>query len=276
MYIDTHAHLNFSVYKDDVDFVIRKSLSEKVWMIIPGTDYKTSKLSLSIANRFEKGVYSAVGLHPTHLEDYKNDKGILVEAEKWNFDIYEKLAKFEKVLAIGEVGLDYYNLPNKNISKIKEKQKFVLYEQIRLARLLDKPVIIHCRQAHDDLILLLQKFRKEHPELMPKNKIWGVIHCFSGNEDLAWKYFSFGLIISFTGLITFSKQWDDLIRKVPMDKIMIETDSPFMTPEPYRGKRNEPVYVKKVAERIAIIKNLSIERVANATTENAVNLFKIK
>jgi TatD DNase family protein len=103
----------------------------------------------------------------------------------------------------------------------------------------------------------------------------GVVHCFSGDEDLAWKYFNLGLFISFTGLITFSKQWDELIRKMPLDKIMIETDTPYMTPEPHRGQRNEPVLVQYVAKRIAEIKNLKIEKVAEVTFENAKNLFRI-
>ena len=110
---------------------------------------------------------------------------------------------------------------------------------------------------------------------MVKDKAWGVMHCFSGDEELAWQYFSLGLDISFTGLITFSAQWDDLIRRLPNDKFMIETDCPYMTPEPFRGQRNEPILVKKVAERIAEIKNLSFERVAELSTINAKKLFNI-
>ena len=158
---------------------------------------------------------------------------------------------------------------------IKQKQQQVLLQQLLLARQLDLPVIIHCRQAHEDMLALLQDFKKVYANLIPTDRPWGVIHCFSGDEDLAWQYFSLGFLISFTGLITFSQSWDDLIRKVPIEKIMIETDSPYMTPEPYRGHRNEPVLVQYVAQRIAEIKNLKIERVAEITSETARKFFRI-
>jgi len=145
-----------------------------------------------------------------------------------------------------------------------------------LARELNLPVIIHCRNAHNDLYELLNEFKHQNRKLMPKgDKPWGVIHCFSGGEDMAWKYFNLGLIISFTGIITFSRNWDDLIRKTPLDKMMIETDAPFMTPEPYRGKRNEPGLVPLVAKRIAEIKRIKVEKVAQKTTENAERFFNI-
>jgi len=137
------------------------------------------------------------------------------------------------------------------------------------------PVIIHCRQAHDDMLQILKVFRKEYKSSWPKDKVWGVMHCFSGDEELAWQYFSLGLIVSFTGLITFSVKWDDLIRRLPNDKFMVETDCPYMTPEPFRGQRNEPLLVKRVAERIAEIKNLSFVRVAEISTANARGLFSI-
>jgi TatD DNase family protein len=148
-------------------------------------------------------------------------------------------------------------------------------KQLVLARHLDLPVIIHCRQAHDDLFGILQDFKKVYADFIPNDRPWGVLHCFSGDEDLAWRYFSLGLIVSFTGLITFSKQWDDLLRKIPLNKFMIETDSPYMTPEPYRGRRNEPLLVQYVAARIAEIRNTSIENIANTSTETAKKFFKI-
>ena len=179
-------------------------------------------------------------------------------------------------MAIGEIGLDYYHIDhNKDVPAIKQKQQEVFADQLKLARNLNLPVIIHCRNAHDDVIEVLQDFKKKHKNIISQDRPWGVMHCFSGDEDLAWKYFNLGLMISFTGLITFSRQWDDLIRRLPNDKFMIETDCPFMTPEPYRGKRNEPVLVKYVAQRIAEIKNLSLEKVAEITARNARELFGI-
>lgn len=279
MYIDTHAHVNFNAFKKDEKEIIRRSLDEETWMIVVGADYKTSKKALDAANRYEKGVYAAIGLHPIHTHEGDangDDYSVKQKGEEFYYDNYEKLAKFEKVAAIGEIGLDYYHIDQtRDVPVIKKKQKNIFLNQLKLARDLDLPVIIHCRQAHDDMLAFLGDFKKENKELFSKDVPWGVMHCFSGDEDLAWKYFSLGLLISFTGLITFSKQWDDLIRKLPSDKFLIETDCPFMTPEPFRGRRNEPVLVKYVAERIAEIKNLSVERVGEITTRNARELFGI-
>jgi len=283
MFIDTHAHVNFNVFKDDAEEVIRRSLDNETWMILVGSEYKTSNRALHLANKYQKGVYAAIGLHPIHLQDMPidsqedgNSYNFRSRCEDFDYGSYEKLAKFEKVVAIGEIGLDYYHLdPSKDIEAAKKKQQEVFAEQLLLARSLDLPVIIHCRQAHDDLLGILEEFKKEYGHIIPTDRPWGVVHCFSGDEDLAWKYFNLGLFISFTGLITFSKQWDELIRKMPLDKIMIETDTPYMTPEPHRGQRNEPVLVQYVAKRIAEIKNLKIEKVAEVTFENAKNLFRI-
>jgi len=279
MLIDTHSHVNFNMFKNDADEVIRRSLSSDTWMILVGSEYKTSKRALEYANKYEKGVYAAVGLHPTHVVEVKakgDDYNFNSKGEEFSYDAYEKLARFQKTVAIGEVGLDYYHMPDGvDPSVVKAKQKEVFLSQLKLARFVNKPIIIHCRQAHDDMLVLIKQFKKENRELFSDSKPWGVMHCFSGDEDLAWKYFSLGLIISFTGLITFSKKWDELIRKMPSDKFMIETDSPYMTPEPHRGKRNEPVLVSFVAKRIAEIKNLNYERIAEISTKNAKMLFGI-
>jgi len=283
MFIDTHAHVNFAAFKDDAEEVIRRSLDNDTWMLLVGAEFKTSNRALHYANKYEKGVYAAIGLHPVHLEEGRvdsqeedNSYNFVPRYEEFDYGSYEKLAKFEKVVAIGEIGLDYYHLDSsKDVSAVKKKQHEVFAQQLLLARSLDLPVIIHCRQAHDDLMEILQEFKKEYGHIIPTDRPWGVIHCFSGDEDLAWKYFRLGLLISFTGLITFSKQWDDLIRKIPLDKIMIETDTPYMTPEPYRGERNEPVLVQYVAKRIADIKSLKIEKVAEVTTRTARELFRI-
>ena len=283
MLIDTHAHVNFAAFKDDADETIRRSLDNEIWMILVGSEFKTSNRALNYANKYERGVYAAIGLHPIHLQeslvdndDENGEYNFRAQAEEFDYGSYEKLAKFEKVVAIGETGLDYYHLdPTKDLGALKRKQQEVFAAQLLLARNLDLPVIIHCRQAHDDLLAILQDFKKEYGHLIPNNRPWGVVHCFSGDEDLAWKYFNLGLLVSFTGLITFSQNWDDLIRKVPLDKMMIETDSPYMTPEPYRGQRNEPLLVQYVAARNAEIKGIKLEKVAEVTTNTARNLFRI-
>lgn len=283
MFIDTHAHVNFAAFKDDADEVIRRSLDNNTWMILVGSESRTSARALQFANKYERGVYAAIGLHPVHLQEglidnseEENSYSFVSRFEDFDYGVYEKLAKFEKVVAIGEIGLDYYHLdPTKDVTAVKKKQQEVFAQQLLLARNLDLPVIIHCRQAHDDLLMILREFKKEYGYIIPTDRPWGVIHCFSGDEDLAWKYFELGLLISFTGLITFSQQWDSVIRKMPLEKIMIETDTPYMTPEPYRGQRNEPILVQYVAKRIAEIKNLKIEKVAEITSATARNFFRI-
>jgi len=279
MLIDTHAHVNFSAFKDDADEVIRRALAADTWMILVGSETKTSKRALEYANKYEKGVYAAVGLHPIHTHAQKasgDDYDFTTRGENFSYDVYEKLAQFKKVVAVGEIGLDYYNIDvTADVFEVKRKQKEIFSEQLRLANNLKLPAIIHCRQAHDDMLEILKTFKKNYKNSLPKDRAWGVMHCFSGDEELAWQYFGLGLNISFTGLITFSAKWDDLIRRIPNDKFMIETDCPYMTPEPFRGQRNEPALVRKVAERMSEIKNLSFERIANISTENARKLFNI-
>lgn len=280
MLIDTHAHVNFNAFKNDADDVIRRSLAFGTWMILVGSEIKTSKRALEYSNKYEKGVYAAVGLHPMHTHEQKaggDDYDFTTRCEEFSCDVYEKLAQFKKTVAVGEIGLDYYHIDIKNpgASAIKQKQKEIFERQLELANNLKLPVIIHCRQAHDDMLEILKKFKKNCKDAISNNTSWGVMHCFSGDEELAWRYFGLGLNISFNGLITFSAQWDDLIRRLPNDKFMIETDCPYMTPEPFRGQRNEPILVKKVAERIAEIKNLSFERIAELSSANARKLFNI-
>jgi len=281
MIIDTHAHINFKTFDNDADEVIRRSLSRDVWIIIVGTDYKNSRRGLELANKYEKGVYASIGLHPVHLEEgliENQEQGYSFnsQAEIFNYDIYEKLAKFEKVVAIGETGLDYYHLNlDGNVAAVKRKQQEILFKHLELGRELNLPLIIHCRQAHDDMLALIKDFRKKNKAVRSASGAWGVMHCFSGDEDLAWQYFSLGLLISFNGMITFSKRWDDLIRKMPLEKLLVETDCPFLTPEPYRQMRNEPILVKQVISRIAEIRNLTPARVAEITANNARGFFSI-
>jgi TatD DNase family protein len=279
IFFDTHSHVNISAFLNDADAVIKRALNDETSLVIVGTDYKSSKRAIELANKYQGGVYAAVGLHPEELVDHnEEDNGVVkeVKAELFSYDMYSVLAKFPKVVAIGEIGLDYnWRELDSDIEARKRLQKEVFWKQLELSRRVNKPAIIHCRQAHDDLLPLLTSFRKEYKDLLPKDRPWGVIHCFSGDENLAWEYFNLGLLISFTGLITFSQRWDDLIRKVPENKLMIETDSPFMAPEPHRGKRNEPVLVKFVAQRMAEIRGVELEKIAAMTTANAKNLFKL-
>ena len=278
MFIDTHAHVNFRAFKNDADEVIKRALENDTWMILVGSEYRTSRRAIDYANKFEKGVYAAIGIHPIHLhpmEFSEEEEEVSATGEEFNYDMYEKLTTFEKVVAIGEIGLDYYHLPkNLDIEAVKNKQKKVFLEQVALGRSKDLPIIIHCRDAHDDMLAILKEFKRKNKDLFPADgRPWGVMHCFYGSEDLAWQYFNLGLLVSFTGLITFTGQTDSLLRKVPLHKFMVETDCPFMAPEPFRGKRNEPMLVKYVAARIAEAKGLTVDKIADVTTKNARELF---
>jgi len=294
-FIDTHCHLNFQTYKNDADEVIRRALDEQIEIIIPSAEQKTSRRAVEIAEKYDRGVYAAVGLHPVHLQDQEFEeegRKVKMKGEKFDYDFYKKLAESKKTVAIGEIGLDYFYLPNEadKIKQNQQLQQLTLLQQLELAQEMDMPAIIHCRpsqlavneagDAHKDLISLLSAFYKNKKK-RPAGR--GVIHSFFGNWDLAWQYFELGFLISFTGDITFPPKKsisrtayldrDELIRKVPLDKFMIETDSPFMAPVPYRGQRNEPLYVREVAKRIAELKNISLKSVAQATNDNARRLF---
>ena len=279
MLIDTHAHLNFAAFKNDVDQVIKRSLENETWMINVGSQYTTSRRAVKIAEKYEKGIYAAIGLHPIHLSagifKTKIDKEEIefnTREEEFDYEKYKELAQSEKVVALGEIGLDYYWKP-KTKSKLelfKEKQKTVLIQQLNLANELNLPVIFHCRMAHEDLI---DELRIKNYEL----RIRGVTHSFVGTSEQLQEYLKMGFYIGFNGIIfKFIEgiNFEEIIKKTPLEKILIETDCPYLTP-PQVEDRNEPLYVKYVAEKIAQIKNLSYEEISEITTENAKKLFKI-
>ena len=245
MLIDTHAHLNFNAYKNDVDEVIKRTLAEDIWMINVGSQYITSKRAVEIAEKYPKGIYAAVGLHPIHAGDgFDRDK-------------FKELAELPKVVAIGEIGLDH----KAEYSSFKEKQKEVFLEQLALAKELDLPVIFHCRMAHRDLLEIVN------------SEIKGVIHCFTGDLDQARKYLEMGFYLGFNGII-FKLDLDKIIKETPLERILIETDCPYLTPPP-KTSRNEPIYIKCIAEKIAKIKNTNIQEISLQTTQNAKDLFRI-
>lgn len=283
MLIDTHSHINFKDYKDDGDEIVEKTIKENVWMINIGAQYSTSRRAVEYAEKYEKGIYAAVGLHPIHVQATKEKEwdGTVSEREFEEYDEkkYKKLLESPKVVAVGEIGLDYYRIDNKE--EIKDKQKEVFLQQLDLARQMDKPVIIHCRDAYEDLVSLIKIFSigcAGCPYSCPsagEKKIKGVIHSFCGNLEQAKEFIDLGFLIGFNGIITFSNQYDKIIKEIPLEKILLETDCPYLTPVPHRGKRNEPLYVKFVAEKIAELKGISFEQVAEQTTKNAKELFNL-
>jgi len=278
--IDTHAHVNFKAYEKDGNEVIKRTLKENVWLINSGAQYSTSKRAIKYAEKYKEGVYATVGLHPMHVCEKNEEKDwdgnvLKTEYEKFNDEKYRKLLEHPKVVAVGEIGLDYINEINE---EDKEKQKETFMMQLDLARQMDKPVVLHCRKAYDDMLDLLEMFNfgcASCQMACAPNKLRGTSHCFVGRWSQAEKLLELGFHIGLNGIITYSRDYDKVIKNTPLDRILLETDSPYLTPEPYRGERNEPLNVKYVAEKIAEIKGLKFEKVAEQTTKNARELFGI-
>ena len=273
MLIDTHAHVNFVAYKEDGDEVTERALKENIWMINIGSERNTSHRALEYAKKYPQGVFAAVGLHPIHLRAQQIDAQVdeyesvefKAEAEIFDYEHYKALARNEKVVAIGEIGLDYYrNAAN------KELQKEVLLELMSLADELKKPIIFHCREAHSELLETLKEW-----DMVGNKKLRGVIHSFSGRWSQAQQYLAMGFYLGFNGIVTFARDYDKVIKQMPLDRLLLETDCPYLTPVPYRGKRNELAYVKYVAEKVAELRGISYKEVAEITTKNAKELFKI-
>ena len=271
MLIDTHAHINFASFNKDRKSLIKRCLENDVWMINVGTNLKTSKEVIRIAERYDRGVYASVGLHPINLNTglvkvkFDKDEGTHLEID-FDYEKYKDLARNEKVVAIGEIGLDYYWIP-KTVGRKAEfiqKQKDLLEEQLKLAEGLDLPVIFHCRMAHDDLLEILEKYKG----------IKGVIHCFTGNWKQAQKYLDLGLYLGFNGII-FKFDVNETIKKTPLERVLIETDSPYLPPPEFKGKRNDPLKVEYVAKRIAELKEIDLKEIAQITSNNAKKLFRI-
>jgi TatD DNase family protein len=277
MLVDTHAHLNFAAFDEDRKEVIKGCLENDVWVINIGTNYETSKRAIEIAEKYPQGVFATIGLHPINLDTglvkIKTDPEEGEHFEK-EFDLenYKKLAESEKVVAIGEIGLDYYWKPKTTRKKelFKQKQRELFLRELELAKALNLPVIFHCRMAHDDLIQTLQQSN------IPTIK--GVMHGFVGTLEQLKEYLKMGFYIGFNGII-FKKiegiNFEENIKKTPLDRILIETDCPYLIPPQFQDQRNEPLYVKYVAQKITEIKNVSSEKLAEITTENAKTLFKL-
>jgi TatD DNase family protein len=263
MFIDTHAHLNFPEFKTEVPAVLGRAKEARVGKIINiGIDLDTSKQSVDLARKYPE-VYATVGFHPHCAKDLDiESRGRLIA-----------MSNHEKVVAVGEIGLDYYFL--KRSSKYanyptREEQIFCFEQMLDLALETGLPAIIHSREADADMLGILKSY---HGQLR------AVIHCFSGNWEFAEKILDLGFFISFTGVITFKNASSELleaVQKTPLGSIMIETDCPYIAPEPFRGKRNEPAYVVEIAKKIAEIKGISLAEVEESTTKKAMKFFGIK
>lgn len=271
MIIDTHTHLDMKEFGADRDEVIKRALASGISKIITvGVDVESSEKAVDLSQKYPE-VYAAVGIQPEEVDKY-------IDAElKLKTDFrqdLEGLARIKKVVAIGEIGLDYKYIREKYMSteeqnQEKEKQKEIFRRQLGLAVTLDLPVIVHCREAEEDIITEIIRYKDT-------KKLRGVIHCFTGTEPFARKVLGCGFYISFSGIITFpsAKDLGEVAKEVPLDRILVETDSPLIAPQSHRGKRNEPAFVTEVVNQIAQIKGINEQKVSKITAQNAKELFR--
>lgn len=277
MFIDTHAHLNFKAFNNDYEAVIERAQKADVTAIINvGSNLETSKKAIEIAQK-HPSCYAAIGLHPIHVGEANTERSRSIDKEKFDETTFLKLAKHKKVIAIGETGLDYISAEIPRQAKpdyyhdksSAEIQKEVFQKHLNIASQVGKPLIIHSREADADILSFL---------ISQNLELSGVFHCFPGNVQMAKVVLDLGFYLSFTGLITFSKNYAnlDVVKETPLEKLMIETDCPHLTPEPHRGERNEPAFVVEVAKKIAEIKKIPLDEVAAQTTQNAIELFKLE
>lgn len=266
MLIDTHCHLNFDDFNNDRDEIIGRCLANDIWLINIGVNYKTSQEVIEIAQKYEKGVYATVAIHPHDVTGYEKR-----EKEEFDYDKFLELAKNKKVVAIGETGLDYAYCENDE--KAQKLQREVFIQHLELAKEVNKPIVIHSRRLFPEILEIIKKHRTSNPELR------GVLHCYMGRWSYAEEYLKLGFYLSFTGLITYARDYDKVIKNTPLGRILIETDAPYLAPELIRKQdeivRNTPENVKYVVEKIAEIKGISFDDVAEQTTKNAKELFVI-
>ncbi len=262
-YIDIHAHANFAAYDADRQAVIQRALDAGVWMINVGTQKETSASAAALATQYESGIYATVAVHP-------------VDAEVFDPAYYRSLAANPKVVAIGECGLDYFHLDESSL----KAQKEVFVQHIELANELGKPLMLHIRDGakmgSGNALGAPSAYSDAYELLKQHAKVKGNVHFFAGTWEEAQKFFKLGFTISFTGVITFAKEYAEVIRKAPLDMIMAETDCPYVTPVPYRGKRNEPAHVREVVKKIAEIRGEDLETVRAQLVENAMRVFGLK
>lgn len=264
-FFDIHTHLNDASFNDDREAVLARMREHGVWGIVVGTNFKSSQDAAMIASFADEGIFASIGVHPT---DERN--------ERFEPALFEELAADKHVVAVGECGLDYARLSevsDAEAEKVRQKELFEAQIDFAIAR--DLPLMIHCRDsdkmladAHKDTLALLREKKNS-----AGGRLRGNIHFFSQTIEIAREYFALGFTVSFTGVITFSREYDEVVREAPLDRIMAETDCPYVAPAPYRGKRNEPIFVEEVVKKIAEIRGEDYETVRNTLVQNALRLF---
>ena len=273
-YIDIHCHLNFSAYDNDKEETVRRSHEADIGMIVIGTQRDTSKKAVELAKN-HAGVWAAVGLHPIHTSKSHHDEQELGEGGKVftsrgeipDIDFYETLARHPKTIAIGECGLDYFRSDPEDI----EKQRKVFLQHIDLANKVNKPLMLHVRNGKDN-----SHAYKEAVDMLKKHtKVRSNFHFFAGTTEDLKLIFDINGTVSFTGVVTFARSYDEVIKYVPIDRIMSEIDAPFVAPIPYRGKRNEPLFIKEIVASLASIRGETVEKLSSQIIDNARKMFGI-
>lgn len=274
-YIDIHSHVNFSAFAADREEVIKRAHENDTIIINVGTQIDTSRKAVEMTKEYPDGVYAIVGLHPIHTGASHHDvkelgeggKEFVSRGEIFDKKAYGELLADPKTLGIGECGLDYYRCDEESIGR--QREAFIA--QVELASEMKKPLMLHIRNnpedksknAYFDVLEILKKH----------SKVKGDVHFFAGGLEEAKAFLDLGFSLSFTGVITFTRDYDEVIKYTPLDRIMTETDCPYVAPVPYRGKRNEPMYVREIVKKIAEIKGLPEGEVAQAILENARRVF---
>lgn len=282
-YFDIHSHPNFAAFEGDREEVVKRALEAGVFMNVVGTQRDTSATAVRLAEQ-HKGVFATVGLHPIHTGKSFHDKNEIGEGgqeftsrgEEFDYEYYKKLAMHPKVVAIGECGLDYYRSMNHEPWTMEyKKQKEAFRKHIELAIEVKKPLMLHLRNgsnrsAYNDAFRILTTYN-----IQPTTRMPGDLHFFAGTIEEAKPFLDAGFTFSFTGVITFARSYDEIIRYLPFDRILSETDAPYVAPAPYRGKRNEPLYVVEVVKKIAEIRGEDVEKVRAQLFQNAVRFFSL-
>lgn len=273
-YIDTHAHLNFESYDLDRSTLISEIKDNNITVINVGTHQQSSRFAVELADQHDH-LYAIVGLHPVYVapanEPQEKESHLCLESEKFDIDFYSRLAQSSpRVVGIGECGLDYF----RNSIDTKDQQKVVFRQQIELALELDLPLMLHVRpsadsmDAYHDVLDILREYKG-------RGNLRGQAHFFAGTVDIAEKFIELGFYISFTGVITFARMYEKIVAAIPLDKILSETDAPYVSPHPYRGQRNKPSHVREVLAKIARIKKIDESEMAEQVMNNAKNLYRL-
>ncbi|QQS23132.1 TatD family hydrolase [bacterium] len=286
-FIDTHTHINLRAFAEDAAEAVQRAHEAGVAIVNVGTQIDTSRQAVDMLKQFPENVYAVIGLHPSHAYDhgFEDEQEVADKTREEFFDakLYKQLvegagANASRIIGIGECGLDYYRLPEDgDINQIKLQQLAAFTEQINLALDLNKALCVHCRpsdgtdDAYEDMLKVLTKFKTENPNLRFE------IHCFTGSLETAKKFADLGGYIGINGIITFDKtgRSEEVVKGLPLEAMILETDAPYLTPKSNRGKRNESSYLPEVAEKIAEWKSVTVDEVAAATTANAKKLFNL-